>query len=55
MALTIKHVEQADQRIRKKFGSVERAKAEFHFVTKDRVRKEFLDIYPDSAVTGRFR
>jgi hypothetical protein len=55
MALTIKHVEQADARIVKRFGNtVRRAKADFHFVQKDTVRQEFLKIYPDGSVPDGF-
>ena len=55
MALTIEHVEQADERIKKKFGkSVQRAEAKFEFVTKERVQDEYAKLHPKRSIPDGF-
>ncbi len=55
MALTIKHVEQADERIKKKFGKgVQRAEAKFEFVTKDTVQEEYAKLHPKRSIPEGF-
>jgi hypothetical protein len=55
MALTIKHVEQADARIQKRFGKgVRRAEAKFHFVPRDRVQDEYLKLHPKASAPDGF-
>jgi hypothetical protein len=51
----MKHVEQADARIQKKFGKgVQRAKANFNFVLKDQVQEEYAKLHPKRSIPDGF-